>query len=200
MTPCNFLMAGADFPGVIICDVRVVEAMYTTKNKYFDKHSMIKNVCFQLLGESILFSETTQEWKTSRKVLSPSFYKGKLVKMVDLAKVSMRRTLESFKRLASAGPRTTIDLVSETSMMQVRILLMCALGQDFSDHDVDFWLNGKLGKVSLAVSLRECFHGLINRFGHPHCQFFGEWYARHFVLPYERDLKKNCLILRDFIS
>ena len=41
MTPCNFLICGADYPGVIVCDVKVVEVMYTTKNKYFDKHSLI---------------------------------------------------------------------------------------------------------------------------------------------------------------
>lgn len=93
MTPCNFLMGSCDEPGIIIGDVAVVEAMYTTKNKYFDKHDMIQVLTKVLLGESILLSPTSLEWKTSRKALSPSFYKGKLVSMVDLAKVSMRRTL-----------------------------------------------------------------------------------------------------------
>lgn len=40
-TPCNFLMSSQKGPGIIICDVRVVEELYTTKNKYFDKHFII---------------------------------------------------------------------------------------------------------------------------------------------------------------
>ena len=120
--------------------------------------------------------------------------------MIDLAKTSVRRTLTSFKKLASAGPRTTIDLVEETSMMQVRILLICALGEDFSEHEVDFWQSGRLEKRSLPEALRESFHGLVNRMGHPHILFMGEWSAKYYMLPYERDLKANCKILRDFIS
>ena len=88
--------------------------------------------------------------------------------MIDLAKTSMRKTLVSFKKLASAGPRTTIDIVAETSMMQVRILLLCALGEDLSEQEVDFWQSGRLEKRSLPEVLRETFHGLINRMGHPH--------------------------------
>lgn len=41
MTPCTFLMGSCDEAGLLICDVNIVEAMYTTKNKYFDKHDMV---------------------------------------------------------------------------------------------------------------------------------------------------------------
>ena len=88
--------------------------------------------------------------------------------MVDLAKTSMRRTLASFKKLASAGPRTTIDLVAETSMMTIRILLICALGEDLSEHELDYWHDGRLEKRNVAEVLRETFHGLITRMGAPH--------------------------------
>ena len=103
MTPCSFLMGSAADAGIVVCDVRVVEAMYTTKNKYFDKHEMFYRLTKVLMGDSILFSETTQEWRAARKALAPSFYKGKLVQMVELAKVSMRRTLAQFKKLSDAG-------------------------------------------------------------------------------------------------
>ena len=88
--------------------------------------------------------------------------------MIDLARTSMRKTLTSFKKLASAGPRTTIDIVAETSMMQARILLICALGEDLGEREVDFWRGGRLEKRSLPEVLRETFHGLITRMGDPH--------------------------------
>ena len=52
--------------GLGILDVKVVEAMYTTKNKYFDKHPLVGDLCFCLTGDSILFAKTTVDWRKSR--------------------------------------------------------------------------------------------------------------------------------------
>ena len=72
--------------GLGIGDVKVVEAMYTTKNKYFDKHPLICDLAFCLTGDSTLFACTTDDWRKSRKAVSPAFYKGKLENLVELAK------------------------------------------------------------------------------------------------------------------
>lgn len=85
-------------------------------------------------------------------------------------------------------------------MMQVRILLMCALGEDVADRELDYWSSGRCEKRCVSFILRETFHGLIRRMAHPHCFFFGRVAAGNFILPYERDLKANSLILREFIS
>ena len=37
-------------PGIGIADVKVVEAMYTTKNKYFTKHPLLKDLTLCLFG------------------------------------------------------------------------------------------------------------------------------------------------------
>jgi len=41
-----------------VSDVKVVEALYTTRNMYFDKHPHVKALTFRLLGNSILLDET----------------------------------------------------------------------------------------------------------------------------------------------
>lgn len=41
-TLVSFVTNGA---GLAIRDVKVIEALYTTKNKYFDKHPIIKELC-----------------------------------------------------------------------------------------------------------------------------------------------------------
>jgi len=51
-----FITEGA---GLAISDPGVVQELYTTKNKYFDKHPLIKDLTYCLTGESILFAETT---------------------------------------------------------------------------------------------------------------------------------------------
>ena len=72
--------------GLGIKDVKVVEAMYTSKNKYFDKHPIVGDLAFCLTGDSILFANTNDDWRKSRKAISPAFYKGKLESLVEMAK------------------------------------------------------------------------------------------------------------------
>ena len=40
---------------------------------------------------------------------------------------------------------------------------MCALGEDVTDLEIDYWKGGKVSKKSLADALRECFHELGER-------------------------------------
>ena len=89
-----FMTNGA---GLAIADVKVVEAMYTTKNKYFDKHPLIRDLSECLTGNSILFAETTEDWRKSRKAISPAFYKGRLENLVEIAKGAVAKTLKRFK-------------------------------------------------------------------------------------------------------
>ena len=71
---------------VLIGDPKVTEAMYTTKNSYFSKHPIVKDLEHCLVGDSILFAETSLEWKQARKTISPAFYKGKLLSLIELAR------------------------------------------------------------------------------------------------------------------
>lgn len=46
-------------PWIDICDVDVVEQLYTTHNALFDKHPLIQNLTLNLTGHSILFDESS---------------------------------------------------------------------------------------------------------------------------------------------
>jgi len=46
--------------GIGICDPKVVEDLYNSKNIYFDKHPIIKNITKTFLGSSILFDHTSK--------------------------------------------------------------------------------------------------------------------------------------------
>ena len=86
---------------VLISDPLVVEAMYTSKNKYFNKHPIVKELTLCLTGRSILFAETSKEWKEARKTLSPAFYKGKLIKLVEIARESVRFSANQLKGITA---------------------------------------------------------------------------------------------------
>ena len=65
--------------------------MYTSKNSFFSKHPLVKDLQECLIGDSILFAETSLEWKEARKKISPAFYKGKLVNLIELARQSVKQ-------------------------------------------------------------------------------------------------------------
>jgi len=125
-----FISNGA---GIATCDVKVVEAMYTTQNKYFDKHPLIGDLAYCLTGDSILFANTNEDWKKSRMAIRPAFYKGKLEKLVEIAKGAVRTTLTRFQAIAAQGPKAEVDIMEEVGMMTARILLVCALGVDCAE-------------------------------------------------------------------
>ena len=85
-------------PTVLISDPNVVESMYTTNNKFFDKHPIIKDLTLCMLGKSILFTETSKEWKEARMTISPAFYKGRLINLVEIARESIRFSVGQLKR------------------------------------------------------------------------------------------------------
>jgi cytochrome P450 len=73
-------------PLLFISDVKVIQELYTTQNKIFDKHPLVRDTTMCITGRSILFADTDEKWSQRRKALSPAFYKGKLISMINLAK------------------------------------------------------------------------------------------------------------------
>jgi len=67
------------FPNLFIRDPAHLNELYVTKNKYFDKHPLIRNLLYPLMGESILLSDSSELWGKKRKTLSTAFYKEKLI-------------------------------------------------------------------------------------------------------------------------
>lgn len=76
----------ASFEPYLVCnDVTVVEQLYTTHNAAFDKHPSVQNITMKLTGHSILFDESSTNWRARRKAMAPAFYKGKLQGLVRIA-------------------------------------------------------------------------------------------------------------------
>jgi len=87
----------------------------------------------RLTGKSILFAETNPEWKQRRLAVSPAFYKGKLIQMVNIAKQSVQKTVQRWRKIIDGKPRSRFDFMEEMQLMSARILLTCALGEDVSE-------------------------------------------------------------------
>ena len=121
--------------------------------------------------------------------------------MVEIARESVRFSRDHLKNITQKadGQKARINLINEFSDIFVRILLMCALGEDISQKQVDYWQNGKLQKQSVSFVLRETFAKLIERMALPSVFFF-PIFNNLFLTPHERDLKANATTLRTLIQ
>lgn len=130
-------------PMLHISDPKIVQDLYTTNNKFFDKHPIVRTAALRLLGNSILFADTNEEWKKRRTAFSPAFYKGKLVKMVDIAKECVRKTVGKWRTITGGKPRQRLNFMEEMQMMSGRIILTCALGEDISERLIPYRYKGR---------------------------------------------------------
>jgi cytochrome P450 len=69
---------------IVFNDPELVNDVYITKNKYFDKHPRGLDIMVRAIGTSILFSKSDELWAKKRKKLSAAFYKDKLTQMLQI--------------------------------------------------------------------------------------------------------------------
>jgi cytochrome P450 len=100
----------------------MVNELYVSKNKYFDKHPRIGQVLHPLLGDSTLFSRNDETWSKKRKALSATFYKEKLVKYFNLIKHEQLSHIEEIKEkyLKTDKP---MDIIAEINVAHIKVLL-----------------------------------------------------------------------------
>lgn len=94
----------------------MVNELYIAKNKYFDKHDLVKEVMKRLMGESILLARSTEDWQKKRKIISPAFYKDKLNMMLDITKSVVNRQIEMVKEkhVKTGIPMDIVKVISQT--------------------------------------------------------------------------------------
>jgi hypothetical protein len=83
-TPGVFIEFKTNDGAVIFSDPELVNEIYITKNKYFDKHPRSKTILYEAVGNSILFANSDELWSQKRKHLSVAFYKDKLTSMLQI--------------------------------------------------------------------------------------------------------------------
>ena len=88
--------------------------------------------------------------------MSPAFYKGKLQGLIEIAKRSVKDTINNFSKLCEKGT-VEIDMIKEISDSITSMIMKCTFGEDLPTDDIDFYNNGVPVKKSLSYVLRTCF-------------------------------------------
>jgi len=181
-----------------ISDWKIVEDIYYKHNKVFSKAQQTVDTVYPFMGRTIIFAESTNNWRERRKAIAPAFYKGKLEHMIDTVRGCLVESIERIESLPKTeGKGTRINLMSELSRIQVKILLKCAIGEDLSDHVADFVMeNGTVEKKDIPYILRQTFGQFMDRYFEPHLALFPEL-NRYLISNKERTAGKNAQMLRN---
>lgn len=85
-------------PCLVVNNVDVVNELFITKNKFFDKHYSTGGIVKEVAGDSILFSKSNLLWAHKRKVISASLYKEKLIRMTEVMKDIANETMKEWAK------------------------------------------------------------------------------------------------------
>lgn len=83
--------------------------------------------------------------------------------------------------------------------MMTGVLLRCVVGDDISNLQVDYWQGGRLTKQDLSFALRNSFQQCVNRMSTLHVCLL-PFLANVYLTPHERDLRANCLSIRNLVA
>lgn len=64
--PKVFINFRGPIPILVFTDPELLHELYITKNKYFDKEKRIMPMFKEMIGESILFSQSNELWRNKR--------------------------------------------------------------------------------------------------------------------------------------
>jgi hypothetical protein len=70
-------------PILVISDLNMIDELYTSKNKYFDKHPKVHNMLKEVGGNNIVLLPSNELYYEKRKHLSVAFYKEKMIQMFE---------------------------------------------------------------------------------------------------------------------
>jgi cytochrome P450 len=183
---------------LFISDPLIIKELYTTHNKFFDKDPSVYDVTTQLIGRSILFSNTTEEWRQRRTALAPTFYKGKMLGMISIVKDEVRDMCDKWQyksEIQNKGGSFEVDFVQETSALYSRIMLKCAIGESLEDSQIDFYEDGVNKPRNVAYAIRDVLGQCIDRMTSPHI-LLSKTLKQYYITPFERDNLANCKALR----
>lgn len=120
------------------------------------------------------------------------------MKMMDIVRDCMRQRVEEIRE-QFVNTRKEMDLIAEVSKTLIKILLSCAFGEDLSNIEIDYYINGVKTRQKISFVLREVFHKCIMREISLQVALFPTS-AQYCISPSDRENQNNIYILRELFA
>lgn len=136
--PCmNFYVAGRHH--LSIEDPVIVQDMMVSKNAQLDKTGIFERTLKNLIGNSFLFSQSDEVWKTKRKAMAHAFYKNRLVVMLDVFKKQIDEAQKLWINEIKAKGKMQIDISKDILKIFQSFLMHVTLGASDNSIKVDIF-------------------------------------------------------------
>ena len=114
--------------------------MMTTYNNCMDKDGVFGVVLEPLIGNGIVFSKTTEDYKRKRKHIAHAFYKNHMYDMQENLKRIIKETFSGWLELidASDSKSTVLDINTVFNLLFSKNIITIACGNiEIYDHEVE---------------------------------------------------------------
>lgn len=107
-----------------------------TKNAQIDKTGSFEGIFKSFFGNSFIFSQSNELWKSKRKATAHAFYKDRLVHMLEVLKdqVLEAQTKWNHDIDACKDKAIEVDMADEILKVFQKFLSTIVLGQDIQNH------------------------------------------------------------------
>ena len=185
-------------PLLLVHSEKITQDCFVKYNKHFTKNSRFKPWMYDLIGDSIIFSPSDDQWNTKRKHLSSAFYKEKLIKMIDIVATHAFEIVQNWKK-EYAGTDKDFQLFKEPNQMIMNSILASVFGKSNVTRELDYYENGVLIKINICEAVRVIFLRLIRR-GYTPIRLVTKLVDTIYINKDEKELLGNIRELRKFIK
>ena len=118
----------------VTSDPQVISDMFNKHNKKIEKSQEGAKMFKDLLGSSILFGPSDEDWRQKRKAIAHAFYKDRLPHMLDVLKIETGKKVDQWRAeiAASEDKSTQINIARMFAELYANNIVHIAFGQDMS--------------------------------------------------------------------
>ena len=120
---------------VLNSDPQVMSDIFNKHNKKIDKVDEIAKMFEPLLGSSLLFGPTDEDWRQKRKACAHAFYKDRLKHMLEVLKgqINQRIIIWKSKIEQSDSGETQTNIAEEFASIFADNIINIAFGEDLRE-------------------------------------------------------------------
>ena len=137
-------------PMLVVNDPQMVQDIFTTKNKSYDKMSRTQLLFGDLMGNTFLFSPGDAIWKAKRKAVAHAFFKDKIVHMTEILKGKITEQSEKWLDEIRSSPAQSTEIATNAFFdVFCRNIVHVSFGEDICDSTIEIMLPDPVeGKVA----------------------------------------------------
>ncbi|CDW84544.1 cytochrome family subfamily polypeptide 55 precursor [Stylonychia lemnae] len=186
---------------IIFNDPKLVEEIYTTKSKFVDKHSQFQEIFDDILGMSIAFQKSTQEWADKRKHLSSAFYKDKILQILKKATGITYQKVQTWKEKLknSDDSKQLIVLNNEVQELLDQVISISIFGQGNQRTTIPYYINGKPTQMVPGHFMRTVINYTFKKLQNPF-RIGNDLFNKISLNAQERETRNNCIRFREYVQ